>query len=178
MGRIDRQKYFPGNNVTSHIWYHFDSRVLRFNNRETRPRSDKLAPIRDLWERRVQRLPLMFIPGPEVTVDERLVHFSRKMPLPAIHTQLVREIRQKNLGNLWCKNQLCLECTDFHSQSCEWHHWEEPVKMCVPRYDHWTAGSQYQLWYFILFIFLPDMTSEKNLTKETSQRCSCIIRKW
>ncbi|TWW70038.1 hypothetical protein D4764_18G0008440 [Takifugu flavidus] len=46
------------------------SRVLRFDNRDTRARSDKLAPIRDVWERWTQLLPLMFNPGPEVTVDE------------------------------------------------------------------------------------------------------------
>lgn len=56
------------------------SRVLRFDNRDTRARSDKLAPIRDVWERWVQLLPLMFNPGPEVTVDERLVDFRGKCP--------------------------------------------------------------------------------------------------
>ncbi|XP_051783376.1 piggyBac transposable element-derived protein 4-like, partial [Erpetoichthys calabaricus] len=56
------------------------SRVLRFDNRETRVRSDKLGPIRDVWERWVQLLPLMFNPGPEVTVDERLVPFRGKCP--------------------------------------------------------------------------------------------------
>ncbi|XP_068435159.1 piggyBac transposable element-derived protein 4-like [Clinocottus analis] len=56
------------------------SRVLRFDNRDTRERSDKLAPIRDVWERWVQLLPLMFNPGPEVTVHERLVPFSGKCP--------------------------------------------------------------------------------------------------
>ncbi|XP_051791324.1 piggyBac transposable element-derived protein 4-like [Erpetoichthys calabaricus] len=56
------------------------SRVLRFDNRETREKSDKLAPIRDVWERWVQLLPLMFNPGPEVTVDERFVPFRGKCP--------------------------------------------------------------------------------------------------
>lgn len=36
---------------------------------------------RDVWERWVQLLPLMFDPGPAVTVDERLVPFRRKTPL-------------------------------------------------------------------------------------------------
>ncbi|XP_029995668.1 piggyBac transposable element-derived protein 4-like isoform X2 [Sphaeramia orbicularis] len=56
------------------------SRVLRFDNRDTRARSDKLAPIRDVWDRWVQLLPLMFNPGPEVTVDKRLVPFRGKCP--------------------------------------------------------------------------------------------------
>uniref|UniRef100_A0A3P9MKV5 PiggyBac transposable element-derived protein domain-containing protein n=1 Tax=Oryzias latipes TaxID=8090 RepID=A0A3P9MKV5_ORYLA len=56
------------------------SRVLRFDNRDTRAKSDKLAPIRDVWERWVQLLPLMFNPGPEVTVDERFLPFRGKCP--------------------------------------------------------------------------------------------------
>ena len=56
------------------------SRVLRFDNREIRARSDKLAPIRDVWERWVRLLPPMFKSGPEVTVDERLVPFQGKCP--------------------------------------------------------------------------------------------------
>ncbi|XP_037553572.1 piggyBac transposable element-derived protein 4-like [Nematolebias whitei] len=56
------------------------SRVLRFDNRDTRARSDKLAPIKDVWDRWVKLLPLMFNPGPEVTVDERLLPFRGKCP--------------------------------------------------------------------------------------------------
>lgn len=56
------------------------SRVLRSDNRDTRARSDKLAPIRDVWERWVPLLLLMFNPGPEVTVDERLVPSEENAP--------------------------------------------------------------------------------------------------
>ncbi|XP_060720777.1 piggyBac transposable element-derived protein 4-like [Tachysurus vachellii] len=56
------------------------SRVLRFDNRDTRVKSDKPVPIKDVWERWVQLLPLMFNPGPEVTVDERFVPFRGKCP--------------------------------------------------------------------------------------------------
>ncbi|XP_037550296.1 piggyBac transposable element-derived protein 4-like [Nematolebias whitei] len=56
------------------------SRVLRFDNRDTRARSDKLAPIKDVWDRWVKLLPLMFNPGQEVTVDERLLPFRGKCP--------------------------------------------------------------------------------------------------
>ncbi|XP_056108635.1 piggyBac transposable element-derived protein 4-like [Rhinichthys klamathensis goyatoka] len=59
---------------TSHVL----SRVIRFDNRETRHQrhqNDKLAPIRELWDKWVERLPLIYNPGPAVTVDERLVAF-------------------------------------------------------------------------------------------------------
>ncbi|KAM4038357.1 LOW QUALITY PROTEIN: uncharacterized protein ACNLHF_016667 [Anomaloglossus baeobatrachus] len=55
------------------------SRVLRFDNRDTRTKS-KLAPIRDVWEKWVQLLPLMFNPGPEVTVDECFFPFRGNCP--------------------------------------------------------------------------------------------------
>ncbi|KAJ0028953.1 hypothetical protein NQD34_003950 [Periophthalmus magnuspinnatus] len=62
------------------------SSVLRFDDRETREArraassssssyGDKLAPVRKLWDAWCQRLPLLYDPGPEVTVDERLVPF-------------------------------------------------------------------------------------------------------
>ncbi|CAJ1059672.1 activating transcription factor 7-interacting protein 1 isoform X3, partial [Xyrichtys novacula] len=56
--------------------FHTISAVLRFDDRETRPAlriADKLAAIRDVWDKWVQQLPLMYNPGPDVTVDERLV---------------------------------------------------------------------------------------------------------
>ncbi|XP_029900733.1 piggyBac transposable element-derived protein 4-like [Myripristis murdjan] len=54
--------------------------AIRFDKRDVSARSDKLAPIRNVWEKWVQRLPLMFNPGPEVTVDERLLPFRGKCP--------------------------------------------------------------------------------------------------
>lgn len=63
--------------------FHMISRVIRFDNRDTRParwRNDKLAAIRVVWDRWVERLPLMYNPGPEVTVDERLVPFRGRCP--------------------------------------------------------------------------------------------------
>ncbi|KAM9495978.1 uncharacterized protein Hap1MRO34_022041 isoform 2-T2 [Clarias gariepinus] len=89
--------YKSSNKVTDSLWdastgrnilwatmslqsFRMISRVLRFNNRETREKSDKLAPIRDVWERWMQLLPLMFNPEPEVTVDVRFVPFRGKCP--------------------------------------------------------------------------------------------------
>lgn len=52
------------------------SRITQFDNRDTgKGQNDKLAAIRNIWDRRVERLPLMYNPGPEVTVDECLVPF-------------------------------------------------------------------------------------------------------
>ncbi|XP_028437763.1 piggyBac transposable element-derived protein 4-like [Perca flavescens] len=58
--------------------FHECSRMLRFDDRETRAArlaSDKLAAIRDVWDEWARRLPLLYDPGPDVTVDEQLVAF-------------------------------------------------------------------------------------------------------
>ncbi|CAI5670326.1 unnamed protein product [Oreochromis niloticus] len=59
------------------------SSALRFGDRETREarrrndhgQYDKLAPVRAVWDEWCGHLPLMYRPGPGVTVDERLVPF-------------------------------------------------------------------------------------------------------
>ncbi|GLD62741.1 piggyBac transposable element-derived protein 4-like protein [Lates japonicus] len=54
------------------------SRVIRFDNRDTRPghrQHDKLAAIREVWDKWVEGLPRIYNPSPDVTVDERLVAF-------------------------------------------------------------------------------------------------------
>ncbi|CAM4570235.1 unnamed protein product [Leuciscus chuanchicus] len=58
--------------------FHEISRALHFDDKLQRParrREDKLAPIRSLWEMWTHRLPLLFNPGKDVTVDEQLVPF-------------------------------------------------------------------------------------------------------
>ncbi|XP_031162809.1 piggyBac transposable element-derived protein 4-like [Sander lucioperca] len=58
--------------------FHAFSRLLRFDDRETRAArraADKLAAIRDVWDAWVRRLPRLYNPGPDVTVDEQLVPF-------------------------------------------------------------------------------------------------------
>ena len=63
--------------------FHMISRVIRFDNRDTRAgrrERDKLAAIRDVWDKWVKSLPLMYNPGPYVTVDERLVPFRGRCP--------------------------------------------------------------------------------------------------
>ncbi|XP_053351170.1 piggyBac transposable element-derived protein 4-like [Clarias gariepinus] len=63
--------------------FHIISRVIRFDNRDTRAgrrERDKLAAIRDVWNKWVEILPLMYNPGIHVTVDERLVPFRGRCP--------------------------------------------------------------------------------------------------
>ncbi|XP_056117511.1 piggyBac transposable element-derived protein 4-like isoform X1 [Rhinichthys klamathensis goyatoka] len=59
------------------------SRILCFSRRVAGPgrqKDDKLAPVRDIWEKWVQRLPLLYNPGPSITVDECLVPFRGRCP--------------------------------------------------------------------------------------------------
>ncbi|TWW61348.1 hypothetical protein D4764_05G0014380 [Takifugu flavidus] len=59
------------------------TRLLRFDDRESRPArrvTDKLAAIRDVWDKWVERLPYLYNPGPDVTVDEQLVPFRGRCP--------------------------------------------------------------------------------------------------
>ncbi|XP_056092518.1 piggyBac transposable element-derived protein 4-like [Rhinichthys klamathensis goyatoka] len=59
------------------------SRVIRFDDKQTRiarRANDKLAAIRVMWNKWVEQLPLMFNPGPHVTVDECLVPFRGRCP--------------------------------------------------------------------------------------------------
>ncbi|XP_039550046.1 piggyBac transposable element-derived protein 4-like, partial [Pimephales promelas] len=63
--------------------FHVFSRVIRFDDKETRQgrrERDKLAAIRDVWDKWVQRLPFLYNPGPHITVDECLVPFRGRCP--------------------------------------------------------------------------------------------------
>ncbi|KAM4036366.1 LOW QUALITY PROTEIN: piggyBac transposable element-derived protein 4-like [Anomaloglossus baeobatrachus] len=63
--------------------FHQISRVLRFDNKSNRIErraTDKLAPIRDLWNKWVENLPIFYNPGDNVTVDEQLVSFRGRCP--------------------------------------------------------------------------------------------------
>ncbi|XP_035768532.1 piggyBac transposable element-derived protein 4-like [Neolamprologus brichardi] len=63
--------------------FHKISRVIRFDDKDTREdrrARDKLAPIRDVWNKWVSLLPMMYNPGTDVTVDERLVPFRGRCP--------------------------------------------------------------------------------------------------
>ncbi|XP_067234874.1 piggyBac transposable element-derived protein 4-like [Chanodichthys erythropterus] len=59
------------------------SSVVRFDDKSTRAarrETDKLAPIRELWEKWVERLPMMYNPDMNVTVDECLIGFRGRCP--------------------------------------------------------------------------------------------------
>ncbi|XP_071029739.1 piggyBac transposable element-derived protein 4-like [Oncorhynchus clarkii lewisi] len=63
--------------------FHRYSRLLRFDDRQSRPArlaTDKLAAIREVWDLWEARLPALYNPGPEVTVDEQLVPFRGYCP--------------------------------------------------------------------------------------------------
>lgn len=59
------------------------SRVLRFDDKRTRAArrgNDKLAPIREIWEHWVERVPFMYRPDLNISVDECLVGFRGRCP--------------------------------------------------------------------------------------------------
>uniref|UniRef100_A0A672L2B3 PiggyBac transposable element-derived protein domain-containing protein n=1 Tax=Sinocyclocheilus grahami TaxID=75366 RepID=A0A672L2B3_SINGR len=59
------------------------SRVFCFYKSDKEPsqqKRDKLAPVRNIWDKWVERLPLLYNPGPNVTVDECLVRFRGHCP--------------------------------------------------------------------------------------------------
>ncbi|XP_017479435.1 PREDICTED: piggyBac transposable element-derived protein 4-like [Rhagoletis zephyria] len=59
------------------------NRVLRFDNRDNsraQRLNDKLAPIRDFYEKWVANLPLLYSPYENITVDERLIPFRGRCP--------------------------------------------------------------------------------------------------
>ncbi|XP_048853942.1 piggyBac transposable element-derived protein 4-like [Brienomyrus brachyistius] len=63
--------------------FHMLSTSVRFDEWATtheRQQKDKLAEIRTVWDKWVEQLPLMYNPGSNVTVDERLVGFKGRCP--------------------------------------------------------------------------------------------------
>lgn len=49
--------------------------LITVSSRPAKRVRDKLAAIREVWEKWVERLTYLYNPGPEVTVDEQLVPF-------------------------------------------------------------------------------------------------------
>ncbi|XP_036828296.1 piggyBac transposable element-derived protein 4-like [Oncorhynchus mykiss] len=63
--------------------FHKYSRLLRFDDRQSRPArlaTDRLAAIREVWDLWEERLPALYNPGPDLTVDEQLVPFRGRCP--------------------------------------------------------------------------------------------------
>eukprot|EP00063_Salmo_salar_P069643 XP_014044478.1 PREDICTED: uncharacterized protein LOC106597882 [Salmo salar] len=55
--------------------FHKYSRLLRFDDRRSRLAADRLAAIREVWDLWEERLPALYNPGSDLTVDEQLVPF-------------------------------------------------------------------------------------------------------
>ena len=53
-------------------------RFLRFNDRQRQDKTDRIAPIRFVLNRFVQKLPRHFTPSENVTADEQLIPFRRR----------------------------------------------------------------------------------------------------
>lgn len=64
-------------------------------SRDERRKQDKLAPIREMWEDWVKRIPLMYRPDTNITVDESLVGFRGRCPF--------KQYMPKNLPNMALK---------------------------------------------------------------------------
>lgn len=63
--------------------FDFLLRCMRFDDRNTRQdrrESDKLAPIRDLWEKFIGNCRKWYKPGSYITIDEQLVGFRGRCP--------------------------------------------------------------------------------------------------
>ncbi|XP_045556506.1 piggyBac transposable element-derived protein 4 [Salmo salar] len=60
--------------------FHKYSRLLRFDDRRSRLAADRLAAIREVWDLWEERLPALYNPGSDLTVDEQLVPFRGRCP--------------------------------------------------------------------------------------------------
>lgn len=83
--------------------FHIISRVIRFDDRETRHsrrERDKLAAIRDVWDKWEEILPRLYNPGPHITVDERLVPFKGRCRFSPVHSKKASQIWHKSMGSL------------------------------------------------------------------------------
>ncbi|GBM15821.1 hypothetical protein AVEN_262968-1 [Araneus ventricosus] len=59
------------------------SRLIRFDNKSTRQerrRTDKLAPLREIWEKWLEVLPKLYYAFETVTADKQLVAFRGRCP--------------------------------------------------------------------------------------------------
>ncbi|XP_046739030.1 uncharacterized protein LOC124407196 [Diprion similis] len=63
--------------------YNFLSRMIRFDNKYTRPQRrqiDKFAPIREVWESFISNCTKFYTPASYCTIDEQLVSFPGRCP--------------------------------------------------------------------------------------------------
>ena len=84
------------------LWGTFNSfsRMIRFDNRELRLEQfipDKLAPIRDVWEKWSERLRCLYNPGSEVTFAERLIPFRGKLQFQCLSCKVLFTVKYSAL---------------------------------------------------------------------------------
>lgn len=66
--------------VMSRARFEFLAATLRFDNRETRNRHDKFAPIRQIWDIFMNNCIRYYQPSYKCTVDEQLLSFRGRCP--------------------------------------------------------------------------------------------------
>jgi len=89
-------------------------RFIRFDNqatRATRQATDKLAAFRDIFEMFLANLPLMYRPGFDVTIDERLVATRAVVPFDSIFHQSQESMVLKYFGVVMLKLRIRLQPT-------------------------------------------------------------------
>ncbi|KAL6456582.1 hypothetical protein MHYP_G00351260 [Metynnis hypsauchen] len=109
--------------------FHTYSRLLRFDDCESRPArrmTDKLAAVREVWDKWVERLPYLYNPGSDVTVDEQLVPFR-------VYAQQASKIWDQVMGGLRCQIKLCLANASLYWEADQWMPREEPGDQLLKR---------------------------------------------
>lgn len=127
--------------------FHVFSGVLHFDSKETRVArrvNDKLAAIRDVWYKWVEKLQFMYNPGPEVIVDEWLVSFRGHCPF----RQYMPSKPGKYGIKIWAacdEKQLCMEHANIHREICQRSARKESGRAGGLEYDKGSSGAQHNL---------------------------------
>lgn len=76
--------------------FNFLLRALRFDDgttRDERKKTDKIAPIRDMWEHFVTSCKENYVPGSDITVDEQMLGFRGRCPFRFYMSKKPKKIR-------------------------------------------------------------------------------------
>jgi len=102
-------------------------RVSSFYDKTTsnqRRSTDKLVPIRDVFERIVSRFEMACAPNGHITSDEQLAVCREKCPFHMLIKSKLGKVRDQNLGCCLCKEILCLQNASIH-RPVRWSKGEE-----------------------------------------------------
>ena len=145
VGWVQKGPLFPS--TLSLQQFHVLSRIIQSDNRDTQPArwwNDKLAGIRK--ERWVECPPLMYNPGPEVSVDEHLAPSDVAVPSSSTcqANQASVESRSRQhvmLGASYAWNMQVYTGNpiDGRPEKKAWH-------ACYAGHDRWSQGPQYYMW--------------------------------